>query len=266
MTTQTDRTPHADINELLELLLSRIQTILGKKLIGLYIFGSLVTGDFDYESSDIDLVVALSADLDEKEFESIKMMHKDIAHTHKKWDGRIEAGYLSVANLKKATLRCKIALISPGEPFHVKETENDWIINQYVLREKGCTLFGPAPKTLVDPMAKEDLMQAFQELMKEWREWIKHTEVLRSRNYQAFVILTMCRALYTFKTGEFVSKKEAASWAEKELPEWSSLIQRALLWRDAWRDEQVDGDATLQETLRFVHFVLSRCEKDAGGS
>ena len=75
-----------------------------------------------------------------------------------------------VANLKKATLSCKIALISPGEPFHVKETENDWIINRYVLREKGRTLFGPAPKTLVDPIAKEDLMQAFQGLMKEWRE------------------------------------------------------------------------------------------------
>ncbi len=257
MTTQTDLTPHADINELLELLLARMQGILGKKLIGLYIFGSLVTGDFDYESSDIDLVAALSADLDEKELESIKMMHADIALTHKEWDDRIEAGYISIANLKKATLSCKIALISPGEPFHVKETENDWIINRYVLREKGRTLFGPAPKTLVDPIAKEDLMQAFQELMKEWREWIKHTEVMRSRNYQAYVILTMCRALYTFKTGEFVSKKQAASWAEKELPEWSSLIRRALIWREAWRDEQVDGDATLQETLRFVRFVLN---------
>src|SRR5947209_587760 len=260
MTMQIDLTQHVDINELLELLLGRIQAILGKKLIGLYIFGSLVTGDFDYESSDIDLVVALSADLDEKEFESIKMMHADIALIHKKWEGRIEAGYLSVANLKKPTLHCTIALISPGEPFHVKETENDWIINRYVLREKGRVLFGPAPKTLVDPIAKEDLMHAFQELMKEWREWIKHTEVLHSRNYQAFVILTMCRALYTFNTGEFVSKKQAALWAEKELPEWSSLIRRALVWREAWRDEQADGDATLQETLRFVHYVLSQCE------
>src|SRR2546430_4890402 len=233
MTMQTDLTPHADINELLDLLLARIQGILGKKLIGLYVFGSLVTGDFDYGCSDIDLVAAISADLDEKEFESIKKMHADIALTHKKWDDRIEAGYIAVANLKKATLHCKIALISPGEPFHVKEAENDWIINRYVLREKGLTLFGPAPKTLVNPIAKEDMMQALQELMKEWGEWIKHTEVLHSRKYQAFAILTMCRALYTFKTGEFVSKKQAASWAGRELPEWSALIRRALVWREA---------------------------------
>ncbi len=73
MTMQTDPTPYADINELLERILSRMQGILGKKLIGFYIFGSLVTGDFDYESSDIDLVAAISADLNERELESIKV-------------------------------------------------------------------------------------------------------------------------------------------------------------------------------------------------
>ncbi|HLQ30214.1 MAG TPA: hypothetical protein VK140_13360, partial [Ktedonobacteraceae bacterium] len=53
MAMQNDLTPYADINKLLNLLLSRIQAILGEKLIGLYLFGSLVAGDFDYESSDI---------------------------------------------------------------------------------------------------------------------------------------------------------------------------------------------------------------------
>src|SRR5438552_2138897 len=127
MLMQTDPTPYADINELLDLLLAWMQSILGKKLIGLYVFGSLVTGDFDYASSDIDLVAAISADLDEKEFESLKVMHADIALNHKQWDDRIEVGYLSVENLQKSTLQGKIALISPGEPFHVKEPGNDWI-------------------------------------------------------------------------------------------------------------------------------------------
>ena len=53
MTMQTDPTPYAEINTLLDRLLLRIQTILGKKLIGLYLFGSLVTGDFDHKSSDV---------------------------------------------------------------------------------------------------------------------------------------------------------------------------------------------------------------------
>ena len=66
---QTNPTAYADINQLLELLLSSMQKILGEKLAGLYLNGSLVIGDFDPTISDIDLVAALASDLDDKEFE-----------------------------------------------------------------------------------------------------------------------------------------------------------------------------------------------------
>ena len=72
-------TPYADINELLSLLLSKLQMILGEKLVGLYLFGSLAGGYFEYKSSDIDLIAALATDLNDKEFELLKVMHRDIA-------------------------------------------------------------------------------------------------------------------------------------------------------------------------------------------
>jgi predicted nucleotidyltransferase len=78
-TLPTDPTPCADINQLLELLLSGIQNILGAKLIGLYLYGSLVIGDFDPNISDIDLVAALSSDIDDKEFGALQKMHDDFA-------------------------------------------------------------------------------------------------------------------------------------------------------------------------------------------
>ncbi|GAC1422991.1 MAG: hypothetical protein NVS4B1_20310 [Ktedonobacteraceae bacterium] len=53
---QTNPTSYADINELLALLLSGMQSILSEKLVGVYLYGSLVTGDFDAETSDIDLL------------------------------------------------------------------------------------------------------------------------------------------------------------------------------------------------------------------
>ena len=255
-------TSYTAINSLLDLLLSRMQAILGHKLIGLYVIGSLVTGDFDYNSSDIDLIAALATELDEEDLESLKITHHDIALQEQIWNDRIEVGYISLENLKKTQSHFRITLISPGEPFHVTEADAVWIINRYVLREKGITLFGPPPETLVDPISQEELMQAMQEIIKVWREWINNTELIHRREYQAFAILTMCRALYTFRQGKFVSKKLAALWAEKELPAWSSLIQRALIWRD----EDVDHDATLPETLRFIHFVLDLCQNDPGFS
>ncbi len=80
---QTNPTPYADINELLEILLSEMQKILGEKLVGLYLYGSLVIGDFDPTISDIDLVAALASDLDDKEFEAMQKMHVDFAYQHK---------------------------------------------------------------------------------------------------------------------------------------------------------------------------------------
>lgn len=255
---QVELTPYADVNAMLEELLSRIQQILGNKLVGFYLYGSLVTGDFDHDSSDLDLLAATLRDIDEQEFDALQTMHRDFAHEHKEWDDRIEVAYLSVTALKTYRSRSsKIAIISPGEPFHVKDAGEDWLMNWYIVRGKGITLYGPSPDMLIDPISKAELLHAVQEHAKKWREWIYHG---RRRGSQAYAILTMCRILYTLKKGEIVSKKQAALWAEKELPAWSSLIQQAVIWREAWRDENIDHDATFPETLRFVHFVLNQYE------
>jgi predicted nucleotidyltransferase len=254
---QTNPTPYADVNVMLDLLLSEIQAILDQKLVGLYVFGSLVTGDFDADISDIDLIAATSIALDEKELEQLEKMHTDIAHKEQAWDNRIEIGYISVEELRRYNPHYQQALTSPGEPFHVTEVGPAWIINRYVTREKGIARFGPPAATLIDPISREDLMQVLQEIIEEWREWINNPAVTWRRPYQGYAILTMCRAMYTFKHGEFVSKKQAALWAEKELPEWASLIRNALAWRAAYRDEQVDSAATLPETMRFLRFALN---------
>ena len=68
----------------------------------------------------------------------------------------------------------------------------------------------------------------------------------------------MCRALYTIKNGEQASKVQAASWAQNELPEWSYLINNALVWRRTWREIDVDHEATFPETQRFVNLVIDR--------
>src|SRR5260370_35623173 len=81
---------------------------------------------------------------------------------------------------------------------------------------------------------------------------------MRTRKQQAYAVLTMCRVLYASRNGEQASKKQAASWAEKELPAWSQLIQNALIWREDWRNEQVDHETTLPETAKFVHLVIDQ--------
>jgi predicted nucleotidyltransferase len=248
-------TPYTDINRQLDELLSRMQAILGKKLVGLYLFGSLVWGDFDYAISDIDLLAAIAADLDDQEFAQLDKLHHDLAKAYPEWEGRLEIAYISTQALQTfKTQTSPIAIISPGEPFHVKEAGNDWLINWYIVQERGLTLYGPAPTSIIAHISKEEFIQWVRVQAEEWREYIIYAQ--HSRPYQAYSILTMCRALYASKTGQQVSKKQAALWTQQHFPAWSAQIEKALKWREDHRNKQIDHEATYPETVRFVTAVI----------
>ena len=246
-------TPYPDINRLLESLLSRMRHIFRERLVGLYLYGSLTTGDFDPESSDIDLLAATSSDVSAAEFDALRAMHLDFARDHPRWEDRVDVAYLSVTAL--ATFRSErspMAVISPGEPFHMTDAGKEWLMNWYAVRESGVALFGPPAQAFIAPITREEFAGCVRDYATEWGDRI-HGE--GERKEQAYAILTMCRALHLHRTGQPASKGQAALWAQEELPQWSGLIQSALAWREAWREQQVDHAATRAETIRFVNFV-----------
>jgi predicted nucleotidyltransferase len=248
-------TQYPDINHLLDDLLSRMRSVLGVKLVGLYLYGSLVWGDFDHDTSDIDLLAATTADIDEQEAAALKAMHDEIAHAYKQWDNRIEVQYLSLLGLKTyRSQSTRMAVISPGEPFHIRKANKDWLLNWYFYQDYGVTIFGPSPRTLIDPISKDEFIHNVVHHARHWPKRMPKTR--HSRPSQSYSILTMCRSLYTYKHGEQVSKKQAALWAQKQLPQWASLIQNALEWRLAAKlAEPIDDEATFAEAKRFVHYV-----------
>lgn len=250
-------TNYPQINELINHLLVQMQTILGNKLIGLYLDGSLVMGDFDINISDIDLVAILESDINDKEFEDLEKMHVDLIGKYKEWDDRIEVCYISKEALNSTRTKVMpIVNISPGEPFHRTASRKEWLMNWYLLREKNVVIFGPDPKTIIDPISKEEFIQNVQAHVRGWGEWVK---TMRNRYAQAYAILTMCRALYAYKKTDQVSKREAAIWVQKELPEWSKLIKDALVWREAGKDARnVNDESTYPNTVRFVEFIRNQ--------
>jgi Domain of unknown function (DUF4111) len=47
---------------------------------------------------------------------------------------------------------------------------------------------------------------------------------------QVFGVLSLCRSLYTLRTGEITGKAPAAQWALGELdPRWRPLVERAVI-------------------------------------
>ncbi len=249
-------TPYPEINQLLDDLLADVQTVLGEKLVGLYLAGSLVYGDFDPDHSDIDLLAVTATDIDEADFHALRQVHDDLIGRYTRWADRIEILYMSLAGLKTfRTERSQIAVISPGEPFNLKDAGREWLMNWYMMREQGRTLFGPPPETIIDPISMEEFTASVREHAHLWRGWI---DGVAYRKSQAYAILTMCRTLYTVTTGEQGSKKRAARWAARELPEWAELINSALEWRIAQDETGVDHAATLPETRRFIEYMADR--------
>lgn len=259
---RTEPTPYAEVNALLKQFLTGLQAIPGEKLIGLYLYGSIVTGDFDPSCSDIDLLAALTSDINGEEFAALDRLHQQLMRQFKAWEGRIEIAYLAERGLKTfRTENTPIGIMSPGEPFHIIEAGKGWLMNWYVVREKGITLSGPPPASIISPIAKEEYLQGVREYARVWKERIP--DDVRARPSQAYAILTLCRAAYALKKGEITSKKQAALWAQHEFPAWAELIRQALTWREDWRDENVDHAATLAVTRQFVYFMLGQI--DGGG-
>ena len=58
------QTEYPEVNKVLDKLLINIKDILIDKLVGLYLYGSLVWGDFDESVSDIDLLAAVKLPVD----------------------------------------------------------------------------------------------------------------------------------------------------------------------------------------------------------
>jgi hypothetical protein len=88
----------------------------------------------------------------------------------------------------------------------------------------------------------------------------RSTDDLATLGNQAYAILTMCRGLRTVRTGEYVSKREAAHWASEQLPAYEELIRTALLWRDERRGATYDATPTRDRAAAFVLEVASLVE------
>lgn len=251
-------TRYAEVNDVLETLVPRINDVLGENLVGLYLFGSLVTGDFDLRLSDIDLAAIVARPLSPGDLEQLERLHAGMAHEFPVWDDRIEVGYLTRADINPFDPRAIMAIISPGEPFHPRIAEHSWLFNLRVVREAGITLWGPDPRTVIGPISDAALVAGLRARMAEWRAWTDEEIPPMHAGGQAYVVLTMCRALRAFRTGDWASKRQSAEWAMRQASGWVPLIRQALAWREAEPTGPVDLAAAQAQMLAFTREVTGQ--------
>ena len=258
-----DPTPYPEVNALLREFLKGAQTLLGEHFVGAYLFGSLAGGDFD-QASDIDLVVVTDDEIPGGLFSGLQAMHSRIAVIDSPWATQLEVSYIPRQAFRRYD---PTHALHPhidrgrGETLRMTRHDRDWVVQRYTLRERGVTLAGPAPQTLLDPVSPDDLRQAMLAILRGWwAPMLDDPAHLKRRGYQSYAVLSMCRVLYTLQYGTVVSKPVAARWAQETLEErWMPLIERALAGRQNPEFEAPTKD--LSETLALIGYTLERSQQ-----
>ena len=245
--------PYPQVNQLINTLLSDLQIILGDDLVGVYLFGSLMTGDFDESISDIDLLVAITNRLNEDLFHALDGMHKRTVLQFPQWKGRIEIAYISESALKTfRTEPYKIGIISPGEAFHIIDSSEGWLMNWYLVRETGQTLFGKPKTEIIDPIKKADYIQVVK-AHTLLRDWFKEEQ---DKSFLSYAVLTLCRGIYTVKHQQPASKIKASAWAISSYPQWTTLIENALKWRHNPNIDDLTADDIQPQVEALQAFMI----------
>ncbi len=267
-------TSYQDINEILLYLTKGIDDVLSTNLVGLYLFGSLTYGDFNLGSSDIDLVAIVNKPLNRNELELIKQLHKKVGEHNVKWRDRLECSYTPLSMLSE--------ILPPVEPrpyygggvfYDEAPYGNEWIINNYLLYKYAVPLIGDDFKKLISPIDIVEVQKAcIRDLRQEWEPKIIDYEWLSNSHYQSYLVMNLCRILYTVMQGATATKAASAAWVKKEFgTKWRHLIETAEDWKYGkemcCRDEAIDFIKFASDSIKhtplcqkemadFTHLIL----------
>jgi GrpB-like predicted nucleotidyltransferase (UPF0157 family)/RimJ/RimL family protein N-acetyltransferase len=246
-------TKYKEINDLLRQLLLQIQSILENEFVGMYIGGSLAGDSFNSKTSDIDCYIITTKVLSEKRVRKIEEMHNQFYSSKLKYAKRIEASYVPQKDLLNFDPNGMRPYFNEGRCC-MGHYGNNYLIELFVLREKGISIAGPDIKCLIKEISTQNLKAAIQKNLHEyWEANLIDCSKFKRSDYQVFAILTMCRTLYSLETGKIASKIEAAEWAMQPLDtKWKNLIELAIAWEPS---QEINR---LEETQNFVRYVLNK--------
>ena len=247
-------TPYLDVNVVLDVLLSSVRDVLGDCFVGLYLYGSLASGDFDPLRSDIDFVVVTTAELPAEMIAAVEMMHVSLAASDLKWMPKLEGTYIPQSALRRYDPNAALCPCLNEGRFYLARHGSDWVMQRSILREQGVVVSGPPLRPMIDPIQPDEIRQGVRDVLRGWwTAMLDNPSWLRDGEYQAYAVLTMCRALYTLHHGTIASKPISARWALAAVEKhWADLIEWALTWQRADQSER------LSEALDFIQYTLER--------
>jgi len=264
--------PYPELPGVIDRLVAGIKEELGGNLVGIYLVGSLATGDFDLDS-DIDFMVVTKDELTEVTVQSLQAIHVRINGLGCYPAQHLEGSYISLDQLNQSEgvgIQPLWYLDNGSTTFERSNHDNQWHV-RWILRERGITILGPGPGSLLPPIPVERLLAEVKATMLLIADLFvaelgQPIGFWNSRFGQSFAVLTYCRMLNTLATGTVRSKLAGVKWARQTLdPEWAGFIQQAWEEREGVRHcvkrWQLADAGILGKTLEFIRYAVLKTEK-----
>jgi len=265
--------PYPELREVLTIFVAEVQAELVKNLVGIYLVGSLASGDFDSDS-DVDFLVVINTDLTPANTQNLQDIQRKI-HQMDCYPARhLEGSYITLLDLNDWHIvgKKKLYYFDNGSTsYEWSVHDNNWHV-RWILRERGIPLVGPEPETLLPPIPIDELrgeVKASMHIIKQFFEESldQPLNFFNSQFGQSFVVLTCCRILHTLRIGEVQSKKAGAIWAQQAVdPAWRNFIECAWADREGVRFGAKIGqradEKLLGETLVFIEYAIAQMENE----
>lgn len=178
---------YCDIDKLLDRLCRRLSARLGTDLVGLYLHGSLTTGDFHPRYSDIDLLAVVQARPDDQARHVVDTLVRELS------------GDVAVAadvDLEWVTTDDLVSAdpLEPPRPGNLLTFATAPQLMRYALRGRGRAITGPPVRTLVPEVPWPDYKAAFQNYLDALSVMDWRATTARDRTAAVRIV---CRGLWT---------------------------------------------------------------------
>ncbi|MFI0240156.1 aminoglycoside adenylyltransferase domain-containing protein [Streptomyces sp. NPDC016845] len=223
------------VRRLLPDLLTALAPVVGERAVGVWLYGSTVTGSFERGVSDVDVLVGVGGSEPGLGVDELRAVEARVLRAHPGFRDRLDLTFAPTAALAGSLLE-PLLVLSPGEPPHTARVLPRWALTRALVRETGLTLAGRPAREALAAADPGELRTALIDSVAGLRDWAPQ---VRHRGGHAYLVLTACRALRTLTTGELADKAQAARWTAERWPRFRPLLEAALAWRrtQAVRDE-----------------------------
>ncbi len=231
----------------------QLPEILGRNLVGIYLYGSVTHSAFNPRRSDVDCLVVMRLELWDAQFRRLSAWLAQMEKSNP-WTMRLQISFLlkdQVLTMNSKACHYQFGVLKRGS-----SDGNPIVWLDY--QRSGKILYGSPPETFLPDITPEIFSAALDRELTYLKEEISEKRSSEWRGvpmYRAYAVLTVCRILYSSEKRSIASKTAAAKWVLRKWPRrWTKIINQGVAYNELGRE----SDIPLKAIEQFITFAATQ--------